>query len=72
MGLSMTLWGTEYSLIAATPYYYNTNGTTAVSVTTRYADGYSTFTTGGDMTYLLIGVLNKLNGYLRIIKIVIS
>ena len=41
MGLSMTLWGTEYSLIAATPYYYNTNGTTAVSVTTRYADGYS-------------------------------
>ena len=51
MGLSMTLWGTEYSLIAATPYYYNTNGTTAVSVTTRYADGYSTFTTGGDMKY---------------------
>lgn len=48
MGLSMTLWGTEYSLIAATPYYYNTNGTTAVSVTTRYADGYST---GGDMKY---------------------
>ena len=36
---------------AATPYYYNTNGTTAVSVTTRYADGYSTFTTGGDMKY---------------------
>ena len=31
MGLSMTLWGTEYSLIAATPYYYNTNGTTAVT-----------------------------------------
>ena len=51
MGLSMTLWGTEYSLIAATPYYYNTNGTTAVSVTTGYADGYSTFTTGGDMKY---------------------
>ena len=51
MGLSMTLWGTEYSLIAATPYYYNTNGTTAVSVTTRYADGYYTFTTGGDMKY---------------------
>ena len=51
MGLSMTLWGTEYSLIAATPYYYNTNGTTAVRVTTRYADGYSTFTTGGDMKY---------------------
>ena len=51
MGLSMTLWGTEYSLIAATPYYYNTNGTTAVSVTTIYADGYSTFTTGGDMKY---------------------
>ena len=51
MGLSMTLWGTEYSLIAATPYYYNTNGTTAVSVTTRYADGYSTCTTGGDMKY---------------------
>ena len=51
MGLSMTLWGTEYSLIAATPYYYNTNGTTAVSVTTSYADGYSTFTTGGDMKY---------------------
>ena len=51
MGLSMTLWGTEYSLIAATPYYYNTNGTTAVSVTTRYADGYSTFTTCGDMKY---------------------
>lgn len=51
MGLSMTLWGTEYSLIAATPYYYNTNGTTAVSVTTRYADGYSTFTIGGDMKY---------------------
>lgn len=51
MGLSMTLWGTDYSLIAATPYSYNTNGTTAVSVTTRYADGYSTFTTGGDMKY---------------------
>ena len=26
MGLSMTLWGTEYSLIAATPYYYSVYG----------------------------------------------
>lgn len=49
MGFSTSLFGTNYALITSTPITYNTANTSAITVSTRYADGYSTFTTSCEM-----------------------
>lgn len=49
MGFSVSLFGTNYTLVTATPVTYNTANTSAITVSTRYADGYSSFTTSCEM-----------------------